>query len=119
MTWAIGCVLVALSCLISIRPALALTTAVGGGDTDTYQTSPFERSFSSQLFPSSAQATEPRRTEKRPAPETPLPEAAARNFTDTLRTGAIEERYQRPASRPHRSRFARGPPTGSDFFINF
>lgn len=119
MTWAIGCVLVALSCLISIRPALALTTAVGGGETDTYQTSPFERSFSSQLFPSSAQTTEPRRTEKRPTSETPLPEAAAWNFSDALRTGTTEERHQRPASRPHRSRFARGPPTGSDFIINF
>ena len=110
MTWAIGFVLVALCCLISFRPALALTHASCGQDADTYQTSPFERSFSSQLLPASAQATEPRRSEKRLPTETPLVPPSTQTGPEAPRSRTCEPDLPRPLSVFGRIRRARGPP---------
>lgn len=110
MTWVVSFVLVALSCLISARPSLALTQTAGGQDAHAYQTSRFERSFSSQLLPASAQATEPRRIEKRTQTQTPL--ASTGTWTPP-ETPASRARAQHPsslASTPHRVHNARGPP---------
>ncbi len=109
MTWALGFVLVALTCLVSARPMLAHAGSAPLSDR-IFRLSPSERTLSSAFLPGSMTSTEARRIEKHPEKETPLasvPDLAP----ETIRVRvAPSDRCEMPAPVGVRTTRARGPP---------
>lgn len=69
--WALGFVLFALTCLITARPVLALTS-VGSPSDRIFRVSPVDETLGAASLPHSATLVEHRRVEKKPDTQTPL-----------------------------------------------